>query len=73
MKNSAIWEGNIEFTLKTKLYVDFSGDINDREYFTNQMQRLKKELDKAILPIQEPTTVKGFFECLYLNFLTFNT
>ena len=61
MKNSHTWEGNIEFTLKTKLYVDFSDDINNEKYFTNQMQRLKKELDKVILPTQEPS-VKGIFK-----------
>ena len=50
MKNPHTWEGNIAITLKNKLYVDFSGDVNDEEYFSKQMQQLKKELDKIISP-----------------------
>ena len=58
MKNPHTWEGNIAITLKIKLYVDMSGDIDNREYFQEQMQQLKKELDKVILPSVEADTEK---------------
>ena len=49
MRNPDTWEGNIAITLKNKLYIDLSG--NDKEHLRKQMQQLKKELDKIILPV----------------------
>ncbi|XP_066931286.1 nephrocystin-3-like [Clytia hemisphaerica] len=56
MKNPHTWEGNIAITLKIKLYVDMSEDVDDREYFEEKMQQLKKELDKIISPSVESDT-----------------
>ena len=44
MKNPRDWKGNIGLTLAPKLYIDLSGDINNRMYLSKQLELLKNDL-----------------------------
>ena len=44
MKNTQNWKGNIGLSLKSKLYVDLSGNIENKKYLEQQLKLLGKEL-----------------------------
>ena len=53
MRNTKTWTGLIGFDLSANMYVDMSGDLDDRTYLMEQMKRLQKELEsKGIQPLQ---------------------
>ena len=55
MKNPNEWKGNIALSLKSKLYVDLTGDLNDEKYLSTQLDMLQKELDAIGIKPKERT------------------
>ena len=53
MRNPHDWKGNLALTLATKLFIDMSGDIDDKTYLQNKLKLLEKDLaSKGIFPKQ---------------------
>ena len=51
MRNNRDWKGNIGLSLRKNLYIDMSGDINDRSYLSKQLELLTNDLkSKGIFP-----------------------
>ena len=62
MCNTSKWSGLVGYHLGGEMFVDMSGDLEDKTYVSQQMERLKKELQfKEIYP--QP----GIF-CSYYTF-----
>ena len=63
MLNTNLWSGLIGFNLCREMYVDMSGDLEDKLYLTQQMELLKRELQfKGIHPGQGMLCSNFFFQ-----------
>ena len=59
-KDTTEWTGVFSMHLKQKMYVDFTGDLNDCKYLNKQMEMLNNELRKlGIQPTGNIISVEG--------------
>ena len=50
MKDPTTWEGILGLRFSTKMYIDMSGDLDNNDYLSRQMELLCLEMDAHGLP-----------------------
>ena len=60
MCSTSKWSGLVSFHLGGEMFVDMSGNLDDKKYVSEQMERLKRELQfKGIRP--QPGILCSYF------------